>query len=326
MFSTSPGVHADTRMPHLPGWLLILLLALTGGCAAPGYKAIQGQPGDLPARAAVDGVPFYPQEDYYCGPASLAMMLTWAGIPANQQDIAEQVYTAGRQGTFPSDIMAGARRNGALAVQVRSLRDLLGEIAAGHPVLVFQNLGLKLWPQWHFAVAFEYDLSNDQLVLHSGTQARRVTDLNAFERTWRRGDYWAITVTQPDALPATAAIKDILAGAAGLERSDQLAAAAMAYRTIIKRWPENIAARMGLGNVMYAREDFQAAAQSFEAALELDSEYAPAWNNLAYALAALDRREDAIKAAERAVAISKGENSNYQNTLEEMRNSPRPAG
>lgn len=328
MSSTSPGVHARSgalqKRALFPGWLIVLL-ALIGGCAAPGYKAIQDQPGDLPDQAAVEDVPFYPQKDYYCGPASLAMMLNWAGFPASQQDIAKQVYTPGRQGTLPTDILAGARRNGALAVQVASLRDLLAEIAAGHPVLVFQNLGFQLWPQWHFAVAFEYDLSRDQLVLHSGTQARRVTNLNAFERTWRRGNYWAITVTRPDELPARAPVHEVLAGATGLERSNRLAAAATAYSTISQRWPENLAARMGLGNVAYAQKDYPAAVKSYEAVLERDSEYAPAWNNLAYALVALDRREDAIRAAEKAVTISKGKNTNYRNTLEEIRGKA-PAG
>lgn len=311
---------------HYPRWLLPALLLLLAGCAAPGYKAVLEQPGDLPQQAVVDDVPFYPQEDHYCGPASLAMMLSWAGIPATQEAIAEQVYTPDKEGSFPTDILAGARRNGALAVKVSSLRDLLGEIAAGHPVLVFQNLGFQLWPQWHFAVAFEYNLEQDQLVLHSGTQERRVTNLNAFEQTWRRGDYWAITVTQPDELPATASVVEILKGAAGLERSDQLQAAATAYQTISKRWPENLAARMGHGNVMYARKNYAAAVSSYKAAIERDAEYAPAWNNLAYALAALQRREEAIRAAERAVALSEGKNPNYQDTLREMRSNPAPAG
>src|SRR2546422_3737218 len=44
-------------------------------------------------------------------------------------------------------------RSGQLAVPVTTLSDLLAEVAAGHPVLVFQNLGLHWIPRWHFAVA-----------------------------------------------------------------------------------------------------------------------------------------------------------------------------
>lgn len=305
--------------------VLLVLLIVLGGCAAPGYKAIQNEPGALPERAAVEKVPFYPQEAYYCGPASLAMMLSWAGFPATQEQIAEQVYTPGRQGTLPIDLLSGARRNGALAVQTTSLRNLLAEIAAGHPVLVFQNLGLELWPQWHFAVAYEYDLARDVIVLHSGKTERRVTDLNQFTRTWERADNWAVTITRPSHLPAKAHVTDVLEGAAGLERASRLQAAADAYAAVSQRWPDNIAARMGRGNVMFAREQFQAAAGHFRSATSINSEYAPAWNNLAYTLSRLGRHQEAIEAAERAVEYGNSDDSNYKETLEDIR-SQRPAG
>lgn len=307
------------------GLICVLLLTLIGGCAAPGYKAVRDRPGDLPERAAVEDVPFYPQDAYYCGPASLAMMLNWAGISVTQEQIAEQVYTPGRKGSFPVDLLSGARRNGALAVRITSMRDLLGEIAAGNPVLVFQNLGLELWPQWHFAVAYEYDLSNDTLVLHSGTTERHVADINTFERTWRRADYWAATVTSPDLLPETARAGAVVRAAAGLERAEQLEAAATAYEAILERWPENIPALMGLGNVMYTRNSFEAAANHYRAATGIEPAYAPAWNNLAYALARSGRRQQAIQAAERAVSLGK-DNANYQDTLREIRAGDKPAG
>lgn len=300
------------------GVAFVVLLAVLGGCAAPGHRAIQENPGDLPARAAVEGVPFYPQDAYYCGPASLAMMLTWAGIPITQEEIAGQVYTPGRRGTLPIDLLTGARRNGALAVKVASMRDLLREIAAGHPVLIFQNLGLDWWPQWHFAVAFEYDLGSGTLVLHSGTTERRITDLDAFERTWRRADYWAITVTQPDELPHTADVEAIVGAAAGLERAGQYQAAATAYETILGRWAGNIPALMGLGNVLYVQQKFEAAAGRFRAVIRIDPGYAPAWNNLAYALAGTGHQQEALEAAERAVSLGK-DNSNYRDTLREIR-------
>lgn len=184
----------------LAGGLLLFLTA----CSAPQTRELLQQRLILPRQAEVPGVPFYPQEDYYCGPASLAMMLSWADIPANQEDIAGQIYTPGKQGTLPPDVLAGVRRNGALAIPVSSLQDILTEIAAGNPVMVFQNLGLSLRPQWHFAVATGYDLDTEDLILHSGLNPRRVHNLNAFEKTWQRADYWAITVTAPRRLPATA--------------------------------------------------------------------------------------------------------------------------
>ncbi|MDX5360821.1 MAG: PA2778 family cysteine peptidase, partial [Alphaproteobacteria bacterium] len=152
--------------------------------------ALLDAPGDLPPRVALERVPFFPQEDYYCGPAALAMALVWAGEDTTPEALVPEVYTPGREGTLRTDIVAAARRHGRVAVPVGSLRDLLGEVAAGHPVIVFQNLGIGLAPQWHFAVAVGYDLPAREILLHTGLEAGARRDLDTFERTWARGDHW----------------------------------------------------------------------------------------------------------------------------------------
>lgn len=305
-------MHCLKRHAGLQWWLILLVL---GGCTAPQTRLALEQPSGLPERAAVADVPFYPQEDYYCGPASLAMMLSWAGIPSDQEKIAAQIYTPGRRGTLPLDVLAGARRNGALAVEVNSLQDILAEISAGNPVMVFQNLGLTIWPQWHFAVVVGYDLEKEDIVLHSGLDPQRIHNLHAFEKTWQRADYWAITVTAPDHLPAQASELDILRGAAGLERAEQYPAAITAYQTIARRWPDSTIAYMGEGNTRFKLGDFTSAAAAFHAATEINPSYAAAWHNLANSLAAQGLRNDAMEAAQKAVTLD-ADNPLYRETLE----------
>ncbi len=207
----------------------LLLVSLLGACATPQTSRILAEGGHLPQQAEVADVPFYPQKRYYCGPAALAMVMTWSGEPVTQDELVPQVYTPSRQGTLRNDMLAAARRRGRLAVQVSDLRSLLAELAAGNPVVVFQNLALDWFPQWHYAVAYGYDLQKREIVLRSGTEARRVTDLYAFERTWERGDYWGLVVLPPERLPATADERSVLDAAAGLERTQHLREAASAY-------------------------------------------------------------------------------------------------
>jgi tetratricopeptide (TPR) repeat protein len=299
----------------LLGGLLLLLLT---GCAAPQTRGILQQANTLPEQAFISDVPFYPQEKFYCGPASLAMMLNWAGIPANQEDIAKLIYTPGRQGTLPVDILSGSRRNGALAVEVNTLHDLLNEIAAGHPVLVFQNLGLKMFPIWHFAVVIGYDLNERTLILHSGVDSQRFTDLYTFEKTWQRAEYWAVTIMQADSLPKAATELSVLKAASGLEQAGQYNAAITAYNSISERWPQSTIAHIGLGNTYYKLGNFSAAARSFKMATQIDTSNAAAWNNLANALAAQGLYQDAVTAAHNAVANSGVEDTIYRNTLEEI--------
>jgi len=294
------------------------LLLLLAGCATPQAEALFADRGALPVRAEVPGVPFYPQEKFYCGPAAMAMALTWSGLPVTQEQMATQVYTPGREGSLRNDMLAGARRNGRLAIRVASLRAMLREIAAGNPVLVFQNLAFSWYTQWHYAVAFGYDLAKDELILRSGTTARRVMGLGLFERTWARGDYWAITVLPPDRLPATATEQDVLVAAIGLERAGRPADAATAYRTMTVRWPASLSAQMGLGNALFAAKDFSGAARTFRAAAERHPKAADAWNNLAYALARLGRRDEALAAARRAISIGGPRVDAYRDTLREL--------
>lgn len=300
------------------GAVAALAFGLLAGCAAPGMKEVRDVARQLPARAQVASVPFFPQEKYQCGPAALAMTLAWTGLPVTQNEMISQVYTPGRRGTFQSDILSAARRNGRLAVPVNRLRDIVREIAAGHPVLVFQNLGLDILPQWHYAVVVGYDLRSDEIVLHSGTDRNRATPLDTFARTWTRGGSWALVVLPPGRLPATAAELPVLRATAALERSGSLRVALASYESVIARWPDSFGGSIGLGNARYALGDFNGAASGFARAIQLRPASPAAWNNFAHALSRQGRKSEAIAAARRALEFGGPESPTYRATLAEV--------
>ncbi len=296
-----------------------LLLAALAACATPPETVrLREDPGRLPQRAEIAEVPFIAQDENYCGPAALAMALRWSGVPVGQHAIAPQVFTPGREGTMRADMIAAARRNGRLAVPVGQLRGLLAELAAGHPVIVFQNLGLDWYPVWHFAVATGFDLASGEIRLHSGLERDSRMALSTFERTWSRGEHWAIVVLPPDRLPASAGEHAVLTAAAGLERVGRPVEAAASYEAILKRWPENLAAWIGLGNARYALGDFAGAESAFRGAVDRHPGAAAAWNNLAHSLAAQHRLTQARDAARRAVALGGADSDRYRATLAEV--------
>jgi tetratricopeptide (TPR) repeat protein len=294
------------------------MLSLLIGCAMPQTASLVESPGDLPARAEVASVPFFPQEQYYCGPAALAMALAWSGLTVTQDDLVSQVYTPGKEGSLQADILAAARRNGRLAIQVGDLSDVLAEIAAGHPVLVFQNLALEWYPQCHFAVAIGYDLDTREIVLHSGRVARRRTSLSTFEATWERGGFWAVVVLPPERLPARGTERAVVRAAAGLERAARYKEAAVAYETILQRWPDSYVALMGLGNAHYATGNYREAEAAFRGAIARHPERPDPWNNLAHALVMQGLRAKAETAAHNAVRLAKRDPGPYIATLREI--------
>ncbi len=298
--------------------LLVLLAACAGTPQTDRLLDPATMPAGLPQQVELRDVPFIPQEDLWCGPAAMAMALNWSGLAVTQEEMAAQVYTQGREGTLTGDMISGARRNGRLAVPVDTLENLLAELAAGHPVIVFQNLALDFYPQWHYAVAYGYDLKAGTILLHSGTQERHETSLGNFEYTWRRADDWALLVLPPDMLPVTSDAVDVAAAAAGIERAGRSEDAAVAYRTLLTRWPENGTARLGLGNIAYAAGDLDGAIANYQKATRADPAMGAAWNNLAVALSDRGDQAAARQAAETAIATDDGHDSAYQETLNEI--------
>jgi hypothetical protein len=290
---------------------------LLAGCATPPMTAaLQAQPPPALAQPVrLVQVPFFPQQDYQCGPAALAMALTASGVAVDPEALVPQVYLPARQGSLQPEMLATARRHGRLAVVLPPRLDaLLAEVAAGRPVIVLQNLALPLLPRWHYAVVVGFDLGARSIRLHSGTTANLELPLSVFERTWARSGHWAMVATAPDALPGTPDAAALLAAIAALERVDARAAA-RAYGALAQRAPTLYGAWFGLGNARHAAGDLAGAAQAFTRAVEVDPQAADAWNNLALTELARGRRPEALQAAERAVALGGPRAARYRSTL-----------
>ncbi len=289
--------------PALAGVFVCALLTL-GGCATPQVSQLSGAwPAALPDMAVLSNTPFIAQEDYECGPAALAMVLQSAGLSVTAEQLVDQVYLPNRKGSLQIEVLAASRRNGlpgyVLAPQVDAV---LREVAAGHPVLVFQNLSLPVYPVWHFAVVMGYDRDRNVLLLHSGrTQAMEIS-MYAFERTWQRGGYWAMVALPTDQLPATAQPDPMARAIAALERV-QPSAAQTAYRTALQKWPTQRALMLGAGNTAYALQQWSAAEAAYLVATQAYPDFADAWNNLAEVLLQQNKRAEAQIAIAHAVAL-----------------------
>lgn len=263
------------------------LVAALAGCAAPPQTTAlrEAPPADLPPRAEIRATPFFPQERHQCGPAALATILEYHGLATDPADLVPRVYLPAREGSVPVEMVAAARQSGMLVYPLApSLADALREVAAGHPLLVLQNLGLDWAPRWHYAVLIGYDLEAGEAVLRSGTVRRWVTPLATFERTWARGGRRAWVILPAGRLPATARRVAYLEAAADLERTGRRQAAFAAWQAAVQRWPDAFRAWLTFGNALYDQGDVHGAMRAFLRATRLQPGSTSAWNNLAYAL------------------------------------------
>lgn len=282
---------------------LVLLSCLLFGCASstPQADSLLMRVYDGPSAYAIKGVPFVRQSVGHCGPATLTMALNWAGRNATVEELVPLVYTPGMKGSLQNDMISAARRQGMIAIPIEGFHALLAEIRANHPVIVFENLSLSWFPQWHYALVFGYDLKDQKILMHSGPEAFKSWDLQKFERSWSLGGYWGLVVLPPDQLSASANELAHVRAAAGLEQIGHIEAAKKSYQEILKRWPTSLVAQLGLGNIAYSQKDFQAARHILQNAKKDHPTSAMAWHNLAVVEGAIGNFSEAQRSAVEAL-------------------------
>ncbi len=298
---------------------LLALVLLVSACATPPQTAALRR-ADIPYHPIELGsVPFFPQEEYQCGPAALATVLVWSGVDTTPDELTPQVYLPSRKGSLQIELLGATRRHGRIPYLLQPrLTALLSEVSAGHPTLVLLNLGLSWYPVWHYAVVIGYDLERNQIIMRSGRLPRDVIRMEVFERIWARSGYWALLVLPPDKLPATAEQAPYLEAVTELERVQQWRPPARAYATALTQWPDSLGAAMGLGNARYALHDLAGAEQAFRTALAHHPDAAPAYNNLAQVLADEGHYRDAHKMVLRALKLGGPMRETYRQTLQEI--------
>ena len=319
------GRSAEAR--RATAWLAVLLTLFLAGCATQTRTLLQGGGSGLPRQAELTSTPFHPQERFQCGPAALAMALNAAGVRIAPEVLVPQVYVPHREGSLPPEMLAAARRNGAVALNLQPRLDiLLAEIAAGNPVIVLQNLSLPAFPLWHYAVAIGYDLDNENIILRSGTTERLVMPLSTFENTWARSGYWSMVALPPGKIPATADEVSMAGSLVAFEKPAGPLLARQAYEHAVQRWPRNHTLLMGLGNAAYASGDLAGAESAFRKASEVSPGDAAALNNLATVLAEMGQLERAEEIAGKAVTFEGPWKQSAVATLQAIRSARKREG
>jgi tetratricopeptide (TPR) repeat protein len=246
--------------------------------------------------------PFFPQESYQCGPASLATVLNAQGVEVSPPQLQPLVYLPERKGSLQAEMLAAAAHYGRLAVRISpSMDSLLLELSSGNPVVVLQNLGFGSLPVWHYAVAIGYDLEKDEIYLRSGKDRRRAYGFRVFLKTWSRSNHWAMVVVSPGTVPVSATEKDYLAAASVFERRKNHDAALQAFEAGTRRWPDSYLAWAGTGNAAFSHSRFSEAEQAYRQALRLKPDRASVMNNLALALAERGCKQTALSVMECAL-------------------------
>lgn len=249
-------------------------------------------------------VGFFPQTGFQCGPAALATVLTHRGVYVDPDQLSDQVYLPKGYGSLQIELLAASRRYQTIPYLVDGFDDLIHQVSEGNPVLVLQRVRNWWVPAWHYAVVVGFDSVQRQVILRSGTEKRRIISHKHFANTWQKGNHWGFVVLSPGTLPAAPDAGRYLNAVINAESQLPTNQAIQAYRGAVARWPENISARFGLGNMQYRDGRQDAAKLSWQEVLQWQNNHAGAANNLAELLAEKGEVQQAIGLLEKTLSGS----------------------
>jgi predicted double-glycine peptidase len=167
--------------------LFLILSVLLGSCATvnqiPVAKNVH----------IIENVPFYQQETYQCGPASLAGVLNYWGTNIIPDDIAKEIYSDTAGGTLNIDMVLYAQSKGLNAIQYKgNMNDLKKNMESGYPVIVLVDYGISLYQANHFMVVVGYN--EHGLIVNSGKDKGKFISAEDFLKAWKKTDYWTLLI------------------------------------------------------------------------------------------------------------------------------------
>jgi hypothetical protein len=300
------------------GLMAGLLLLLQCCVSAPQTASLQRQSISIPASHEISQVPFFPQQEFYCGPTTLAEILNYYAIEVAPEQVSSKLFIPDRRGSLQVEMISSVRQYGMLAyAESGNLLQLLSLVSEDIPVIVLQNLGVSWMPVWHYALVIGYDLEQQWLRLHTGVTEGRLVPMDLFERTWERGDYWLLAAVPPDksskffdAFKYISAAQDLMA--VGME-----AAAVKALESASTQWSSYWLPYFLLGN-HYLEENPVHALNWFRQGLDVGATNPSYLNNYAYALLYNNCDAQALDVIQQAIMLQP-DNPTLQDSLQDIR-------
>lgn len=171
--------------------LLILYLCFLNGCSPGAKKLYIARPSQT---VLIRDVPFFPQLDYQCGPASLAGVLNYYGDTVTPDEIAEAIYREKIRGTVSLDMVLYARQRGFTSKWYEgSTDDIVRAVDNGNPLVVMIDLGFSLARAYHYMVITGY--SSEGVIANTGTTPQKLISWERFMPQWEKTHNWTLLVT-----------------------------------------------------------------------------------------------------------------------------------
>ena len=170
--------------------LLVVLLCLTG-CATTGRITADAR--------IIEGVPYFEQEDFQCGPAALVTVINYwhrknrCNERLSVDAVAKEIFSNRAKGVLSLDLELYARKLGFTSLQfsgtIEKIKEYLDE---NSPVIILVDNGRAFYQQNHFMVAKGY--TQDGIIFNSGREENHLILKESLITIWKKTDFWALAI------------------------------------------------------------------------------------------------------------------------------------
>jgi tetratricopeptide (TPR) repeat protein len=249
----------------------------------------------------------------------LATIFSQQQIEFAYNDVVNLSFTPKLKGTLQPQMKATARKYGLIPYEIKkNLKSVLSEISNDTPVLVLFNIGLNIYPMWHYSVAIGFDKAKQKIFLSAPKGDETWMTFDEFDTFFERGGSWAVVMLKPPTLPSSADETEVIKAILDMYDIGAKALAKQAAISYVVQNPLSYLGALTLANIYFFEGEFEKASELYEKALNIVPNDPALLNNLAGSLLRQNKLEKAREYAIRAVNIGGLFSPWYKNTLEEI--------
>lgn len=284
-------------MKHL---LLCIAVIFFTGCASKNYDYLSTDKSIVESKKL--SLTLYPQAEYFCGPSSMATLLTQQQIEFVYSDVVGSTFTPQLKGSLQVEMKATARHYGLIPYEINpNIAAVLTEVSNNRPVLVLFNLGLDSLPVWHYSVVTGFNKASKEIFLAGTNNNQTWMTFDEFERFFQRGGSWAIVALKPPLLPVASSEQEIVTAIADMAQVGYKDQAKQTATNYVKQHPLSFLGAMMVANINYDMQDYLNATAEYKRALVLKPNDPIVLNNLAQSLLKENKLSEAKQYALAAV-------------------------